>query len=132
MKIWIGGNIDSTAIEEYRVARNTLEKKINEIIEKEYYTDDINSLDITFFIHEEKSSNEYKYSKKNKETDIEIYLNTNLFLKEENKERIILNNIINSVNELIVKFKLKFDLVKFEKDLQVLLKPDGVDMSQKR
>ena len=116
MKVWLGGNIDKSIYDEYRVIRNELEKRINLLFEKINYDSEIKSLDITFIIRDDINDNSFKYSKRTKESDIEfnILLKDFLILSKLEKVNFLVKSIIYSLNMIIEKYHLNVPLLEVE------------------
>lgn len=119
MKVWLGGNVDYTIADSYRVIRNKIEKKINSLIEHKDYGVDIISLDITFVIRDDINQDVFKFSKKTKESDIEINILLEKFISFSEKEKveILLNHVVKSLEIIVLKYNLKCPLENFKNDI---------------
>lgn len=122
MKIWIGGEVDSDIFEPFRIIRNEIEIQVNNIIEKKYYGDGLNSWDLILIIKKEHGVSSYKYNKRTKETDIRLPINYQLFAKavEKEKKEIVLNCLIECLGILRINQSIKIDFDDLVNDLKRL------------
>ena len=124
MKFWTTGRIDEMIeFEIFQPVMLEIESRINNIMQGKEYGDAILAYDIIINIFKEGSEEKFKYSPKNKETDIEVNINHDEFIEGNFNMRckLYLNAILHSLNEINKNKHLgKFDFDSFRKDLMSL------------
>ena len=125
MKFWTTGRIDEKIeFEIFQPVMLEIESRINDTIQGKDYGDAIVSYDIIINIFKDRSEEKFKYSPKNKETDIDVNINHDEFIAADFNKRceLYIDAILHSINEIsrnkhLSKFKFEF----FKKDLKGLL-----------
>jgi hypothetical protein len=80
MKLWISGEIEAAVGEEFRHARNSVEKSINEVIEGRSYDLAIDGWDCIAILRDDENFEEItKYSKKKRDMDFRLKVNFQQF-----------------------------------------------------
>jgi len=83
MKLWISGEVDSYVGDFFRHAMLEVEQMVNGKLLTNNYGNGIAEWDIIFIITEEGGKETFKYSKKNRSTDIRMPLDYPLFLNSD-------------------------------------------------
>jgi hypothetical protein len=124
MNFWTTGRIDiKIAFEMFQPAMLEIENKIKAAIAGKDFGSSILSYDIVINIFEEQPEERFRYSAKSKETDIDVNIDHNEFLKGSFQERCILyvNAIIHSVEKIRNHKKIvDFDFEQFQQTLTSL------------
>jgi hypothetical protein len=125
MKFWTTGRIDEKIeFEIFQLPMLEIENRINNIVQNKNYGDEILSYDVVINIFEHPSQERFKYSPKNKETDIDVNIDHDEFLHANFNERCILylNAILHSISGIRMnKHLIKFDFDAFKRDLSILI-----------
>jgi hypothetical protein len=106
MKVWIGGEVglNDDDFDRYRIATNKIEKKINNYLEEiEYKNVRLINWDIIIILRDDAVFNEIKkYNKRKKNTDIRLKIDYNAFKNGNNEERenLIFDVLLRSLNVL--------------------------------
>ena len=132
IKLFISGEINATISNNYRVARNAIEKKIqSELLNKNNYGDAVKGLGIVpiiipnqTFIDFPKYKERKLFSHKQKEADIRLKINYEDFKNSNDKgrEKLIVQNVIESIRIVKSKVKGKFHAEKLINDISKLFK----------
>src|SRR5437879_4166747 len=121
MNFWTSGRIDiKIEFEMFQPAMLEMRNKINAAITKKDLGTSIQSYDIIVNIFEEQTEERFRYSVTSKETDIDVNIDHDAFLKGDYRERCLLyiNAIIYSVEKMRPHKKIKdFDFNQFIKIL---------------
>jgi len=96
MKIWLGGEIDSTVIDFFRPIRNSLESRINNYIDSIEFSSTLKKFAVVFTISEHLNEEYSEYRKRDKQINVNININASEFLRasETEREKIIFEKII--------------------------------------
>src|SRR5579863_2128181 len=132
MKFWTTGRIDEKIdFEIFQPPMLEVEKRINNFIEGKYYGDEIISYDVIVNIFEKPSQERFKYSPKNKETEIDVNIDHDTFLTSDFNKRceLYLIAILHSITGIRENEHLsKFNFEAFSKDLSSLIDPYKLPM----
>ena len=124
MKLWISGRIDYDIDNIFfGNVLHSVEDTVNEVIQKKNYGDAIDSWDIIMVIFKDcnNESEQFKYSSKEKETDIEVCVNHNNFKNGDlkNGKKLFFEALLYSFEKMKGHKKLKdFDFENLIKDVQ--------------
>ncbi len=81
MEIWIGGEIESSIEEKFRLARCELESNLSEFLKSKRYELELDSFDCIAIIRNDAEFNEiHKYSAKKREMDFRLTIDYESFL----------------------------------------------------
>jgi Immunity protein 44 len=103
MKLWIGARLDSDIdADVFRIVRNDIESSINQNIQNIDYGDGIVSWDIVLNIFSEGGKDLFKFNKKSKETNIELWIVHSEFKSEDirKKRELIYNALLKSIDTM--------------------------------
>ena len=76
MKLWISGEVEADIFEKFRVAINSIEHKVNAVIEGKSYFKNLDGWDVIAIIRNDEYFNEItKYSAKKEEMDFRLRVN---------------------------------------------------------
>lgn len=121
MKLWIGARLDSDIDDNvFRIIRNEIETLINQYIQNIDYGDDISSWDIVLNVFLEGGKDLFKFNKKTKETEIELWITHSEFKygNVSKQYELIYTALLKSIDIMQQKSVIKdfnFDL--FKKDI---------------
>lgn len=121
MKLWIGARIDSDInYDEFRIVRNKIETSINQFIQNIDYGEGVVSWDIVLNVFSEGGKELFKFNKKTKDTNIELWIDHAEFQNGDvvKKGVLIYNALLKSLDTMKQKSTIKdfnFDL--FKKDI---------------
>ena len=125
MKFWTTGRIDEKiTFESFQPAMLKVEKEINNVIKSQDYGDLITSYDVIVNIFEKKIEEKFRYSLKNRETDIDVSINHDDFLNSntETKYKLYLKAVLYSIEKMKLNKHLKdFNFELFQKTIAPLL-----------
>lgn len=80
MKLWVGGEISAEVADSFRLARETVEKAINEVIANKSYDVELNAWDCIAILRDDDAFKEIvKYSPKKKEVDFRLKISFEKF-----------------------------------------------------
>lgn len=121
MNFWTSGRIDTKIdFDAFQPVMLEIENKVNGAIAEKDFGNSILSYDVVINIFEEKPVDKFRYSAKAKETDIDVSIDHDDFLKATHKERRVLyiNAIILSVEKMRSHKKItNFDFENFHQTL---------------
>jgi hypothetical protein len=125
MRFWTSGRIDEKiAFEIFQPVMLEVERQINNIAQDKNYGNEIISYDVVVNIFEDKSEERFKYSPKNRETDIDVNIEHDVFLNGDFNKRckLYLNAILQSLDGIKANKHLrKFDFTSFSHDISSLI-----------
>jgi hypothetical protein len=129
IRLFISGEVDASVSNEFRLVRNRIEKKIqSELLNRNNYGDGVIKLTIIPIIlgpNFEKIL-DYKerklFSHRKKESDIRLKIDYEVFKKgsDKKREKLIVQNIIESISIIKTKVKGEFDADKLINDISRL------------
>ena len=124
MKFWTTGRIDEKIeFEIFQPPMLEIERLINSIFQNKNYGYEIVSYDVVVNIFKERSEERFKYSPKNKETDIDVNIDHDEFLNADFNKRcqLYINAILHSINGIRTNKHLsKFNFDALSKDVSSL------------
>jgi hypothetical protein len=125
MKFWTTGRIDEKIeFEIFQKPMLEIESSISNVVKNKNYGDEIVSYDVVINIFEELSEERFKYSPKNKETNIDVNIKHDEFLYADFKKRCVLylNAILHSIEGIRTNKHLsKFNFDEFKRDVSALI-----------
>jgi hypothetical protein len=125
MKFWTTGRIDEKIeFEIFQPPMLEVEERINNFIQGKHYGNEIVSFDVVVNIFEEPGQERFKYSLKNKETEIDVNIDHDTFLRSDFNMRceLYLIAILHSISSIRKNKHLsKFNFEAFSKDLSSLI-----------
>jgi len=121
MKYWSSGEVESSVGDSFRVAMNLLEEKINLLlIENNYDSNNIDSLDVIYIIVKEGGVEKLRYKPKAKEIDIRVIVSFEHFRNALTKTQIslLLNSFLGALERVVKEKKItQFDIHRFRNDI---------------
>lgn len=102
MKYWSSGEIESSIGNDFRIAMNIIEDKINSLLAKNDYCDYIDSLDVIYIITVAGGNDSLKFKSKTKELDVRVKVDYNLFLNatQLEQEKLLINGLIRVMEQV--------------------------------
>lgn len=100
MKLWIGGEVEAELADVFRMARNSVEKKINNIIERQRYEVPFKSWDcIAIIRNDEDFAEVHKFSRKKRDMDFRLKIDFRLFKEgdESTREQLLFQMLLRSL-----------------------------------
>ena len=128
MKIWIGGEIESSIEDDFRKARSKVEKSINENIEKNTYNIPVESWDCIAIVRDDEQLEElFIYDSHNNEMDFRLRVDYQKFLvgNSNEQEQLIFEICLRSLKKLQEFIGSSTDLNNLIKDVSILGKLNG-------
>jgi Immunity protein 44 len=128
MKFWTTGRIDQKiAFESFQPIMKKVESEINNLLTLQDYGNLIESYDVVINIFEQEPEERFRYSKKNRETDIDVNINHDEFSLSNEVQRfhLYINAVLRSIEGIRNKKDLKgFDFDLFESTIKSLIIPN--------
>jgi len=128
LKIWIGGEIESSIEDDFRKARSKVEKSINENIEKNTYNIPVESWDCIAIVRDDEQLEElFIYDSHNNEMDFRLRVDYQKFLvgNSNEQEQLIFEICLRSLKKLQEFIGSSTDLNNLIKDVSILGKLNG-------
>lgn len=100
MKLWIGGEVEAEIADVFRMARNSVESKINNIIQRQHYELPFKSWDCIAIIRNDENFEEiHKFSRKGRDMDFRLKVDCRLFKEgdEHAREQLLYQMLLKSL-----------------------------------
>lgn len=121
MKVWIGGEIIAEISDEYRIARNSVEKKMNSHLADKTYEMNLDSWDCIGIIRDDDNFSEVtRFSPKKKDMDYRLRIDLNEFKNNDffGREKLIYKMLMRSLEMISTKKNIGAGIFDLKKDAE--------------